>query len=546
MTPIRIQNRRQAAPGAIPDASEVVRTGSVAVVIPTYNHSRFLAESIGSVMQQTVRATEIVVVDDGSSDHPEDVVAQFPGVRFIRQENRGLAAARNTGLRAVRSDRVLFLDADDLLLPGAIETGLACFRSHPEAGFVYGAYRRIDPNGVPATAAIFTEIGADAFASFLKGNCIGMHATVLYDRERIIACGGFNEALPRCEDYDTYLRLSLRHPVACHPAVVADYRWHGGNMSADTGTMLKWALQVQGAFANIARGDPLRAQAFDEGRRFWRSHYSLQGLDRMRSQAGVGPKLAAAAAALRASPVCFVRTLVGMVRRKLVRLTRQRWFSGGGFGAFRFGDFAAIRPVCADFGFSRGLPIDRYYVEAFLARHSADIRGRALEVGDAAYCERFGRVSHQDVLHVNNGVPQATITGDLSRAGVLPRGVFDSMVITQTLHMIYDMPAAVRELYAGLKPGGILLLTCPGISRVDRADWKDTWYWSLTEASVRRMFSEVFGDDNCEFDIYGNVYSATCFLHGLGLGEVDEKKLDVLDAGFPVILTVRAHKPVQP
>jgi SAM-dependent methyltransferase len=228
------------------------------------------------------------------------------------------------------------------------------------------------------------------------------------------------------------------------------------------------------------------------------------------------------------------------------RLIRRRGALAPGIGSFRFGDLASVRPACPDFGYSRGLPIDRYYIEAFLAERSADIRGRALEIGDASYCRRFGKVAHQDVLHMNACAPGANITGDLSRPGVLPVGVFDCMVITQTLHLIYDMPAAIREMHEALKPGGVLLLTSPGISRIDRGTWKDSWYWWLTEPAIRRLFSEAFGAENCEVDVHGNVYAATCFLQGLALEEVDRKKLDVLDPSFPVLLTVRACKGVRP
>jgi glycosyltransferase involved in cell wall biosynthesis len=543
---------------AIPRASEATPTGSVAVVIPTYNHSCFLSDAIASVGRQTVRAAEIIVVDDGSNDHPEDVVAQFPGVRFIRQDNKGLAAARNTGLRAACSDKVVFLDADDLLAPEAIESGLACFRRHPEAGFVYGAHRVVNTEGAPISEVKFQDIGPDPFASFLRGNCIGMHATVLYDRARIAACGGFNETLRRCEDYNLYLRLSLKHPVACHPTLAADYRRHGANMSADSVGMLNWVLRVQGDFAKLARQDLGRARAFDEGRAIWRAYYSKECLDRMRAERGAGRKLASAAAAVRASPRFALGRLASMARRQLARhaprplaqtvreLTGGRGASGPRVGSFRFGDFASVAPACPDFGYSRGLPVDRYYVEAFLTERSADIRGRALEIGDASYCRRFGNVTHQDVLHVDARAPGATITGDLSQPGVLPQDVFDCMVVTQTLHLIYDMPAAIREIHKALKPGGVLLLTSPGITRIDRGDWKDTWYWSLTEASIRRLFSEAFGDENCEVGVHGNVYAAASFLQGLALEEVDPKKLDVLDPSFPVILTVRARKAVQP
>jgi glycosyltransferase involved in cell wall biosynthesis len=544
--------------GPVPRAAEARMTDPVAVVIPTYNHSRFLADAIASVERQTFPAAEIIVVDDGSTDHPEHVVAEFPGVRFIRQDNQGLAAARNTGLRAASSDKVIFLDADDLLAPDAIESGLACFGNHLDAGFVYGAHRMVNAEGMPISKVKFEEIGPDPFVSFLKGNCIGMHATVLYDRQRLVACGGFNETLRRCEDYDLYLRLALKHPVASHPTLVADYRWHGANMSSDIMEILNWVLRVQGAFAERARQDPTRSRAFEEGREIWRTYYSERCLDQIRLERKAGRKLASAAAAVRASPRFALRRLASVTARTLARrapwsltqtvrkLTGQQGSSGPRVGSFRFGDFASVAPACADFGYTRGLPIDRYYVEGFLADRSADIRGRALEIGDASYCRRFGRVTQQDVLHVDTGARDATITGDLSQTGVLPLGVYDCMVITQTLHLIYDMPAAIKEMYKALKPGGVLLLTSPGISRIDRGDWKDAWYWSLTEASIRRLFFEGFGDENCDVGIHGNVYAATCFLQGLALDEVDRKKLDVLDPSFPVILTVRARKGVQP
>lgn len=113
----------EAGVAAIPKAYEARPAGPVAVVIPTYNHGHFLADAIASVERQTVPAAEVIVVDDGSSDHPEDVVAQFSRVRFIRQDNQGLAAARNAGLRAAGSEKVVFLDADDLLAPDAMNRG---------------------------------------------------------------------------------------------------------------------------------------------------------------------------------------------------------------------------------------------------------------------------------------------------------------------------------------------------------------------------------------------------------------------------------------
>src|SRR4051794_29900976 len=115
-----------------PTAANLNATGSssdsatVAVIIPTFNHAHFLADAIGSVLAQTRAADEIIVVDDGSTDDPAAVVAEFREVRFIRQNNRGLSAARNTGLASCATRYVVFLDADDRLLPIALQAGLAC------------------------------------------------------------------------------------------------------------------------------------------------------------------------------------------------------------------------------------------------------------------------------------------------------------------------------------------------------------------------------------------------------------------------------------
>src|SRR5437867_3004984 len=120
---------------------------SVAVVITSYNHAHFLADAIASVLAQTHRASEIIVVDDGSTDDVAAVVARYPAVKLVRQSNQGLAAARNRGLHEAHTDKVIFLDADDRLLPHAVAAGLGCFGRSPACGFVYGGYRRVFMNG---------------------------------------------------------------------------------------------------------------------------------------------------------------------------------------------------------------------------------------------------------------------------------------------------------------------------------------------------------------------------------------------------------------
>ncbi|WP_051531645.1 glycosyltransferase family 2 protein [Sphingomonas sp. URHD0057] len=219
-------------------------TAPVAVVIPTYNHAAFLPAAIRSVLAQKPCPLEIIIVDDGSDDHPEEAIKTFPGVRLVRQRNAGLSAARNRGVRETSAPFLLFLDADDRLLPGAIASGLASLASNPLAALTYGAYDIVDAPTRKVTKVAFRPVPTDAFAAFLAGNPVGMHGCVLYRRRALEGAGGFREGLSACEDYELYLRLSRDYPVLCHDDRCAQYWHHGGNMSRDAAFMLRSALRV--------------------------------------------------------------------------------------------------------------------------------------------------------------------------------------------------------------------------------------------------------------------------------------------------------------
>ena len=138
---------------------------------------------------------------------------------------------------------------------------------------------------------------------------------------------------------------------------------------------------------------------------------------------------------------------------------------------------------------------------------------------------------------------RATIVGDLSAPGVLPPDSFDCIVLTQTLHLIYDVRGAAAALHDALRPGGVLLLTVPGISQIDRHEWAGSWYWALTPLAASRLFAEVFGARAVRVEGHGNVFAATAFLQGVALEEVPRAKLAVQDPAYPVVVTVRARKP---
>jgi SAM-dependent methyltransferase len=210
-------------------------------------------------------------------------------------------------------------------------------------------------------------------------------------------------------------------------------------------------------------------------------------------------------------------------------------------GEVSLGDLRRTTPISRRFGFDRGQPIDRHYIDVFLARHAADIRGRVLEVGDAGYTRQFGgaRVTKSDVLHVSDGNPNATIVDDLARGDRIPSAAFDCVILTQTLHLVYDVAAAVRTLRRVLAPGGVCLVTVPGISQIDSGEWRDTWYWSFTATSLGRALGAEFGS-NASIQSFGNVLAATSFLYGLSAGELTGPELAAHDASYPVTIAARA------
>lgn len=510
---------------------------TVAVVITTFNDLEFLPAALNSVLTQRRPPDEVIVVDDGSTISPAGYLAQFPQVRLIEKGNGGLSSARNAGLRVARSSYVTFLDADDLLEPGALEAGVACFRSNPQAAMVYGGFRRIDVEGKPLGKDHVRMVTGDAYQQLLATNHIGMHATVLYRCDVLAREGGFDETLKMCEDYDVYLRLARMYPVAAHEEIVAEYRRHERNMSSNSQGMLEAVLAVHARHGEQVQ--QARRQAWHTGQRHWRAYYKPEWPS-LPNGTGVSAKM------LKRVVRSVLRRVKNRLRggriHRLWSRSTKRWPPV--FGAIRYGDFASTYPIDDDFGYSRGNPVDRYYIENFLEKSAPDIKGRVLEVAEDTYSKRFGgsQILQQDVLHYDKPDPIVTILGDLTQVGVLPEETFDCIILTQTLQLIFELEKAVTRVHAALKPGGVLLLTVPGISQIERTDWHKSWCWSFTEASVRKLFERSFAPQELTLGQFGNVFAATMFLHGVALEEIDLRKLDVYDEAYPVIITLRAQK----
>jgi SAM-dependent methyltransferase len=214
-------------------------------------------------------------------------------------------------------------------------------------------------------------------------------------------------------------------------------------------------------------------------------------------------------------------------------------------GSVRFGDLRRLAPISKEFGWDRGTPIDRHYIEGFLGRHADDIKGRVLEIGDNAYTRRFGgsRVQQSDILSVESSNKKSTFVGDLTQQTTLPEATFDCIVLTQTLQYIFDVPAAVATLFRALKVGGVLLLTVPSVrSQVDGSGWGGTWYWWFTSAAISRLLAGSFAPGAVTVETHGNLFVATAFHFGVALEELEPGDVVISNAEFPVIVAARAVK----
>jgi len=207
---------------------------------------------------------------------------------------------------------------------------------------------------------------------------------------------------------------------------------------------------------------------------------------------------------------------------------------------------ARLQPVSTVWGLDRGIPIDRHYIEHFLRAHRQDVHGRVLEVKDSGYARMLdeGQVLQLDVLDVDGTNPNATLIADLARADHLEDAQFDCFILTQTLHIIYDIHSALRHGIRLLKPGGVLLCTIPAISRVNYENGGVTSgdYWRLTQAAVRRLFDEFLPSTSTEIATYGNVAVCSAFLYGLATTEIPPEDLEFNDPWFPLIHCIRAVK----
>ena len=242
----------------------------VSVVIPCYNQARFLGEALNSTIKQTYGKIEIIVVDDGSEDDVKQVIRAHPGIRYIRQARQGVSRARNVGFSHSHGNYLVFLDADDRLLPDAIEIGVEALSARADHAFTFGPFVAI------GTSQGVRDLRRDRnydYQELLQRCFIGTPGAVLYHRWVFERVGGFDESNDSAADYDLYLRVAREFPIFCHHRAVVEYRRHDSNMSNDPAIMLKGVLNALAKqLKHIKDHEPLR-HAYQSGRQHWQNYY---------------------------------------------------------------------------------------------------------------------------------------------------------------------------------------------------------------------------------------------------------------------------------
>lgn len=541
---------------------------TVAVVVIFMNAAKFLAEAIESVSNQTFTKWELVLVDDGSTDDSAEIALRYaaldPGrTKYVQHPggaNLGQSAARNLGIAETQAPLIAFLDADDVWVPNKLAEQVSILADHPQADIVFGSTKYWyswtgDPKDIERDYVHHPRERGNVLirppflveAQLLNPSAwlFGSMSNIMLRRDRVMRLvGGFDESF-RTMGEDTvflvkvFLRCHGYYADSCwdwyrqHPDSFTARKNQKSDNSEENFNFLSW---TEAYFAKQGVRDPYLNAALLSGLedQHWLESHPVRARVRYLQRK------------MRQRAMQWLRTKIAIPSGREVRqaagqpwLFLVRWL--------RLRSLWRIAPVRRESRSSYGIPVDRYYVEAFLEAHQDDIHGCVLEIGDARYTSRFGgdRIRQSEVLHAIPGDPAATLVADITNAAQIPSDHFDCIIFTQALHCIYDFRSALATLHRILKANGVLLATVPGVAhhvpRSERAYRDDFWRW--TTMSAERMFNEFFPREHVSLIARGNVLTSVACLHGLVIDELRPSDLAYDDPDYELCIGIRAVKP---
>ena len=495
--------------------------GRIAVIITCRDLGRTLRDSLASAERQSRTAAEINVVDDKSTDiFTRQVLARLEreGTHVVGGPGCGASAARNLGATLTSAEYLVWLDADDTLETGYFEAAGAVLDANPDLDFVSCAMRAFEG------ASYVWKPSPPTFVDAIATGGVP-HASTMIRRRLWEGIGGFDESLQSFELLDFWASVIERG----HRGVILNE------------PLLNYRVRAGSGYRRSIEPDTYLARL----RHFYGKHHAAveqHALELIHakeaflvSQREYTQTLEARTAALENEIARLKLEIAGAVSK----------LEASGLSRVDWGDLRRVQPLSQYWGWDRGRPVDRHYIDGFLETHRADVRGRVLEVRDPVYTQRFGgeAVTNGDVIDIDPRNGLANVIADLRCADRIAAETYDCIILTQTLQLIDDMPAVISECSRMLRPGGVLLATVPSVIRVDDEGGLDGDFWRLTEASARKLFAGVFPVDAFDVTAYGNVLSATAFLYGLSVDEIGQLELDHVDPIFPVVIAIRAVKP---
>jgi len=542
---------------------------TVSSIIIIFNGEEFLEEAIESVFLQTYENWELLLCDDGSSDGSTEIAKRyarkFPDkVRYLdhnNHQNKGMSATRCLGLRHAKGQYIAWLDADDAWLPQKLERQVSIIEQWPEVAMVYGPlqiwfswtgryddFRRdfIQDVGVCPDTLIQPPRLVNRFLE----NAMYLPAGVLVRRSVLEEIDAYQKPIDdEVEDEINNFKICLQWPVFVSSESWYRYRQHQKSYSANPnrpgGSRESRLIYYEGLAEYLQRfGSENDDVSQAVGRQIRRYSPSICNkisdvtgwvVETARHSFGKGMRFARRVATYMLPQ--SLRSWLGLLLYDRKTSPPPGWL--------HLGNLRRVTPINRAFGCGRGKPCDRYYIGKFLEANSPDIRGRVLEIGDSTYTSKYGhgKVTYSDVLHALPGNRCATLVADLATGEGVPANAFDCMILTQKLPFIYDFKAAIRNAVGALKPGGVMLVTLPGISQINRfaADrWGD--YWRFTSYSITKIFEEYFDAHQVTVKVYGNVLTAVALLHGIAWEELSGEELNHCDPDYELIIAVRAVK----
>jgi len=573
----------------------------VTVITTFYNSDKYITEAIESVLSQNYQNWELILVDDGSTDKSTEIALyytkKYPDkVRYFEHENhenKGMSASRNLGIKNSRGEYVCFLDSDDVYLPQKIKENINVLTSQIDADFVYtsslywyswtgmqedkGKDYIWNNFGVPPDIIIEPPILLKKM--IFDRNTVPCPGSFLVRREVVEQIKGFEEEFTGLfEDQVFYLKLFLNSKGIILNSCWHKYRQHDDSSCSvsNSDRSKKWLVfkfwnwvedfLLENNVNDFELWKTIRhkKRQFDEVPiRYYQNEQeakqSTVEIDdnkkmitclrkkrkKLEKEVKHWKQIAQYDNSEYSKPQIIsdnslLNELVHSIKNRL-NMINSNLFKPKNTRIVPFSDPKMVEPVSKSWGWDRGTPIDRFYIEKFLSQNAQYIKGNVLEINDDKYTKKFGGkyVTTSDVLDIDEQNKDATLIADLQKADNIKSNRFDCIILTQTLQLTYDYDSVIKNCKRILRKGGVLLATFPGITKI-LVNKPFKWYWSFSNDSAEKMFSKYFDLEQLEIYKYGNVLSASAFLYGMSAEELNKEELTFFDPHYEVIIAVSA------